>query len=127
MGGRAATGAGGVTADDVARAVSGRGYRFADEHGLHDLLVGALSHLGPVEREVVVPGAGRIDLAVGRVGVEVKVAGTPAAVDRQLARYRASGAFDAVVLVTTRPVHLSLSDPGGTVPLRVVVVLDGAF
>ena len=116
-----------VSIDDVAATVSTRRYQFTDEYGLQDLLAEALAGLGPVDREVRVPGAGRVDLAVGRVGVEVKVAGTPAAVSRQLARYRASGAFDAVVLVTTRPVHLSLSDPGAAVPLRVVVVLDGAF
>jgi alkanesulfonate monooxygenase SsuD/methylene tetrahydromethanopterin reductase-like flavin-dependent oxidoreductase (luciferase family) len=114
------------TVDGVAAAVAARRYRFADEYGFQELLAEVLAALGPVEREVVVPGAGRIDLVVGQIGVEVKVAGTPAAVGRQLRRYRESGRFDGLVLVTTRPVHLALADRA-VPPVRVVVALNGAF
>lgn len=115
-----------VSVDDIAAAVSGCRFQFADEYGLQALLAEALADLGPVEREVRVPGAGRIDLVVGRIGIEVKVAGSPAAVGRQLRRYRDSGCFDGLVLATTRPAHLTLADTAAP-PVRVVVTLHGAF
>jgi hypothetical protein len=48
----------------------------------------------------------RIDFVVGRIGVELKVDGSPAAVLRQLDRYAAAAELDAVTLVTTRRAHL---------------------
>ena|SRR6478736_3415068 len=44
----------------------------------------------------------RIDFVVGRVGVELKIDGSPAAVLRQLDRYAASDEIDSLLLVTTR-------------------------
>ena len=62
----------------------------------------------------------RIDLLVGRVGVELKRDGTALEVARQLRRYLATGSLDGLVLVTARVRHLRcesiLHDP------RLVVV-----
>lgn len=63
-------------------------------------------------REVALGNAGRIDLLSGRVGIEVKVAGGPGAVRRQLARYCTSPDVDAVVLVTSRHTHRGLVPSG---------------
>lgn len=54
------------------------------------------------QREVDFGDAGRIDFLVGRVGIEVKVRGSRAAVARQCQRYAAVPTIDAVVLVSTR-------------------------
>jgi hypothetical protein len=60
------------------------------------------------QREVQVPGAGRIDFLVGDVGVEVKVAGSLASVGAQLLRYLGSDLLSAIVLVTTKRAHAGL-------------------
>jgi hypothetical protein len=48
----------------------------------------------------------RIDFVVGRVGLELKIDGSPSSVLRQLDRYAAADELDAVVLITTRRSHL---------------------
>lgn len=59
-----------------------------------------------VEREVILEGdLGRIDVVVGRVGIEVKIAGRPEDVSEQLRRYARSERLDELVLVTTRIDH----------------------
>jgi len=117
-------------AGEITAVVAAHAFRYAHERELQDGLAQVLGPLATrhglaVDREVVVPGAGRIDLVLGRVGVEVKVGGAPAAVGRQIRRYQA-GPFDALVLVTTRVAHLALTYPGPP-PVHVVAALNGAF
>lgn len=57
--------------------------------------------------QTVAPGC-RIDLLVDRVGIEVKIEGSPATVSRQLRRYLASPMLDELVLVTAKSRHLFL-------------------
>lgn len=60
------------------------------------------------ESEVSLDGdrRNRIDFVVGRIGLELKIDGSPAGVLRQLDRYSGADELDAVVLITTRRSHL---------------------
>ena len=89
--------------------IAGFRFSYANEYQLQEGLAAALSSRGwPVEREVRLGARDRIDLLVGSVGVEVKVAGKPDSVVRQLTRYAESDDIDALVLVTSRVRHLDL-------------------
>lgn len=90
----------------VAAAV--RGYRFvyAMEEQLHDGIAGVLERAGyEVEREVRLSSRSRVDFLIGRIGVEVKIAGSASEVARQIDRYLTSPMLDGVVLVTARARH----------------------
>lgn len=92
--------------DDVLAVLQATRFTWASEDDLQRGLAAALDAAGlPVEREVRLSGADRIDLRVGRVGIEVKVAGSWRDVERQMCRYAASDSLDAVVLVTSKPGH----------------------
>lgn len=85
-----------------------RGARLASntEEGLQEALHLLLLARGvPHRREVRVAG-GRVDLLVGRVAVEAKIAGSTADLSRQVARYLDGGDVDGVVVVTSRVEHL---------------------
>lgn len=96
-----------------------RGYRFtyATEKQLQDGIETALRGAGwEPGREVTIAGpgkanAGRIDLLVERIGVEVKIQGGANAVAHQVQRYLQSPDLDGVVLVTGKVAHLTLSHP----------------
>lgn len=101
-------------------------FRYHNEAQLHDLIEGVMLSRGRAEREVRLGDAGRIDLLAGRVGVEVKVAGSPSAVRRQLARYAQHDRVDELLLVTTRSTHAhGMPAAMGGVPVHVVVVNGG--
>lgn len=93
----------------VLRALRRYRYTYADETALQAGLAEALSLESlNAEREVRLSPRDRIDLLVGRVGIEVKVAGTVDGVLRQLNRYAGSDRVGALVLVTTRATHLGM-------------------
>lgn len=93
-------------ARQVAAAIRQRPFRYSGEDQLQQGLAGALAADGwQVEREVRLDSRCRIDLVTERVGIEVKVAGTPADVLRQLRRYAGFEQLEALVLVTTRARH----------------------
>lgn len=97
--------------------------RFADEDQLQAMLADGLSQLGfAVRREVALARGGRIDLIVGRVGIEVKIAGQTTAVARQLRRYAATSRVDELVLVTTCPRHAGVASVIDGTPVHVVVL-----
>lgn len=108
---------------DLARLIGGNRYTTADERDLQDAIAEVLTGADvPFAREVRLSGRDRIDFLAARVGVEVKVAGRPTAVLRQLGRYAASGDVDALLLVTTRTAHRALPDTVGDKPLHVVAI-----
>lgn len=114
-------------AADVVAALRRCRFRFANEAQLQAALAGALAAAGfPVEREVPV-GGGRIDLVVGRVGLEVKVAGARAQVLRQLRRYADPSRLDALVLVTTRARQLDMPADVAGVPLEIVELVTNGL
>ncbi|GAA1983354.1 hypothetical protein [Amycolatopsis minnesotensis] len=95
-----------VAAAAIAYRLAGFRFTWADEHALQDSIADVLTTAGwPVRREVRLGPRSRIDFVVGRIGVEVKVAGTPETVTRQLQRYAHSSELDELVLATTRATH----------------------
>lgn len=102
-------------------------YRFAyaDEMELHEGIAQVLALTGAdVQREVSLPrNAGRIDFLVDAVGIEVKVQGSPAQINRQLRRYAACPQIEELVLVTNRPRHVRLAGPHPGANVTVVVLV----
>lgn len=106
----------------VVDVLSARRFSYGSEDQLQAGLAAALEDAGfEPEREVYLAGAGRIDLLVGRVGIEVKVAGSPGRVLEQLRRYAASGQIDGLVLVTSQFKHRMPEVVGGK-PLECVSI-----
>lgn len=116
-----------LTTDAVCAALTRFRYAYPDESGLQAALSEALSAAEiPVTREVQLTARDRIDILCGRIGIEVKTAGTAIAAYRQCQRYAHSDALDALVLLTTRVDHATLPTTVGGKPLR-VVLLNGAL
>ncbi|WP_431976027.1 hypothetical protein [Micromonospora haikouensis] len=112
----------------VAQLFGAHRYRYVNELELHDCLDEVLRAAGVVaDREVRLTARERIDfLLPSGLGVEVKVAGSPGAVHRQMARYAAQPSIRALLLVTTRPTHLQGLPAGiGGVPVLSVLLRGG--
>lgn len=98
-------------------------FLWSNEDELQAGLYAALVDAGLVaEREVRLDEVSRIDLRVGRVGIEVKVKGAWRDVLRQLERYTACEDLDAVVLVTARPLHRRAQPMGTDKPVIIHLV-----
>ncbi|QDT39747.1 hypothetical protein [Stratiformator vulcanicus] len=96
--------------------------RFGTEREMQDDIERLLrSLLITFERESET-GVGPIDFRVGRIGIECKVAGGPAAVLRQLMRYADVTDLGAIVLVTSRHTHRFTMQQLRGKPFRVVWV-----
>jgi len=92
-----------------------------NERDLQNALETVLSSsFSQVQREVSLGARDRVDLLVERIGIEVKIDGSPMVVARQLRRYVESAELDALVLVTTRAKHRALPRTLGGKPLLVV-------
>lgn len=93
---------------------------WSTEDELQQGVAAALEAAGYIAaREVRLNAHDRIDLVVGRIGIEVKTAGTWRDVRRQLERYARSGRFDTLVLVTTRPTHRRIGADIAGIPFHV--------
>ncbi len=87
-------------------------FRYVDEIELHAGIAAMLNEIGvptgPEHREVVLSPRDRIDfLLASGIGIEVKVAGRPGDVWRQLRRYAESDRVRALLLITTRARHVT--------------------
>lgn len=114
----------------VAEAIHRYRFRWHTEADLQAGLAGALTDAGfTVEREVRLSAHDRVDLMVGTVAVEVKVAKGRAAVANavasQLARYAAHPEVSALVLVTTTVRHKAMPAVMNGKPVSVVVLQGG--
>lgn len=110
-----------VDAGTVAAAIGSYRFTYRAEDQLQEGLAAAFAAAGlPVQREVWLSPSERIDFLVGRVGVEVKVAGSPSVVLSQLQRYATHERIGGLVLVTTRARHRALPAVVGGLPLRIV-------
>jgi hypothetical protein len=108
----------------VAEKIRAHRFHYADEDRLQRGLAALFGD--QAEREVRLDSRSRIDLMVGRVGIEVKVAGKPSAVLRQVERYLASDQLDGLVLVTTRVRHRPPAIVNGK-PVRTVSLAGGGL
>lgn len=116
-----------ATVEQVLSALQGLALTHANEDEMQRGIAEALSAAGiAFEREQAVGRYGRIDFALGRVGIECKVAGPASRVYRQLAGYLDSGEFDAIVLATTKRSHAVMRLTLSGRHIR-VVVFDGGL
>jgi hypothetical protein len=102
--------------------LSAQPYVYQSESDLHRLMQAAWSAAGVAVSHEVSLGCGlRIDFTSRGVGVEVKVAGHPVEVRRQMQRYAASGRLQALVLFTSCPSHRGeISEHGYGIPTAVI-------
>ena len=102
--------------------LSAQPYVYQSESDLHRLMRAAWSAAGvPVRHEVSLGRGRRIDFTSRGVGVEVKIAGHPVEVRKQLQRYAASGRLQALVLFTACPGHRGeIPEHGYAVPTAVI-------
>lgn len=95
-----------LTAEKVCAELTRFRFGFADENELQRGLAQALRSIGfKPEREVRLGKAGRVDLLVDGIAIEVKINGQPARVTAQLTRYAERPEVRELVLVTTRARH----------------------
>lgn len=99
-------------------------YLYHTEFDLHRAITEALSAARvPFRHEVTLGPGAKIDFVSRGVGVEVKTAGSPADVSKQLRRYHATGKLEGLVLLTTRPEHLAGIPEHGLGGLTIVLNL----
>lgn len=108
-----------MTALDVVAALSAATLTYTDEVSLHEDMSRVLSAADVDHtREVRLTPRDRIDfLTADGVGIEVKVAGSLAAVTRQMTRYAAHPDVRELVLVTTKANHHAIPRILGGVPV----------
>lgn len=111
------------TIDRVVAALSGKRYGYRDERDLHDGLAAAFDDADVDYRHEVHITGGRIDFVVGRVGVEVKIKGSVADLQRQIEGYAPEAAIDEFLVVTTRPTHRAIPRvTSNGKPVRVITI-----
>lgn len=117
------------TPEQVAAAINGATLQYVTEDDLQAALATALATSGVVAtREVQLSdGMSRIDLLVGTIGIEVKIAGRSADVARQLARYAACLEISALILVTNRAAHSGMPSELGGKPVHVCSLIGGGL
>lgn len=106
--------------DRIMQAILRLHFNYADEIGLQEGIEQALARANiENRREVVLAPRDRIDFMVGRIGIEVKVAGNADRALFQLERYANSGEIDGLLLITTRS-WAAFPDCVGGKPLEVI-------
>lgn len=99
-------------------------FSYQSEDELQQGIFQALTEAGiSSEREVKLTAHDRIDFMVGKIGIEVKVDFSAAAVVRQLHRYAQLPQIEALVLVTTRHRHCDMPETLNGKPVEVVYLL----
>lgn len=107
-----------------------------NEYDLQAGIFAALEAAGhAVDREVVLSegSANRIDMFVNLgwlepgIGIEVKVEGSAASVNRQLARYADEDSIAGLILVTTRSKHHHIPTELNAKPVRLCTLIGAAL
>lgn len=110
----------------IAELIMSARYNFANEVELQDGVEQVLKANGyGVRREVKLDGANRIDLMVGDIGIEVKIASSALQVARQLERY--TPFTNELILVTTLAAHRAMPSKIAGSPVTVVFLGEGAL
>jgi hypothetical protein len=102
--------------------LSAQPYVYRSESDLHCLMRAAWRAAGvPISHEVSLGRGLQIDFTSRGVGVEVKIAGSPVEVRKQMQRYAASGRLQALVLFTSCPSHRGeIPEHGYGIPTAVI-------
>lgn len=109
----------------IATVISGTRINLTTEAAAHMDVLAALAAADiPHESEVYLSGADRIDVLCGAVGIEIKVGHSRRSIWRQLQRYAAHEAIEALVLATGTAFPANLGDVDG-VPLAVADLSRG--
>lgn len=92
-----------MTTDYIAAMLRAPRFRYSSEADLQEAIAtlftnGAVAH----EREAILTKGERIDFLLGDVGVEVKIAGSPAEIFRQLLRYAELPQIASLIVVTDK-------------------------
>ena len=114
--------------DQVAELLRGHDYRYSNEIEFHAGIEKVLTDAGyTAQREVRLGPPDRIDFLMHwGLGIEVKIAGQPGDVWRQLERYAASPRVSSLLLVTTRVRHVrGLPASVGGKPLGALLIRGG--
>ncbi|HKS98362.1 MAG TPA: hypothetical protein VJT31_02435 [Rugosimonospora sp.] len=117
-----------VDVDQVLDLLRAHRFGYANEREFHAGIEAVLRAAAiATQREVVLSPRDRIDfLLPGGLGIEVKLAGTPGDVLRQLRRYAASPLVTGLLLVTSRARHVhGLPERLDDTPLRFLLVRGG--
>ena len=89
--------------EKVISTIQSHRFRYSEEEDLQEGIAAVLTAAGlDVQREVHLDERDRIDLLVGSIGIEVKVAGSAEDAFRQLARYARHPEIEHLVLVTSQ-------------------------
>ncbi|MCW3018550.1 MAG: hypothetical protein JWN10_858 [Solirubrobacterales bacterium] len=108
-------------ASEIVMALGGYRLKFVSESDLHDAVAWVLDNAFiEFEREVILGPRDRIDLLAGTVGIEIKVGGSSAALEQQLARYAMSDRVSALVVVTSCSRHASIARSFNDKPVSLV-------
>ena len=104
-------------------------FRYVDERELQDQIENDVlrPHGIAYAREVILSPKDRIDFLCGSVGIEVKIAGSIQAVQRQLWRYAAQDRITNLILVTTRAKHKDIPSEILGKRVRTVHLLNSIF
>lgn len=112
-----------VSAADIARTLRGYRYNFGNEIALQDGIERVFKENGiGYRRECRLGAAGIIDFMVERIGLEVKIKGSPSSVGRQVVDYLGSAELDEIVVVTSRILAASYLRVPELVGKRITVV-----
>jgi hypothetical protein len=105
--------------EQVDRLIRSHRFRYTDEDQLQEGIAAVLGEAGlDPEREVRLGRRDRVDIMVGGIAIEVKVAGSAAGAFEQLQRYAAHDEVEALVLVTSQ--YQRLPDKAGGKPLSTI-------
>ncbi|ASX98761.1 Cas4 family exonuclease [Arthrobacter phage Colucci] len=81
----------------------------------------------PTREVALSSGLGRVDLMVGKVGIEVKIAGSWQQLTRQVMRYTHAPEIGAVLVVTTKAAHARNVPVQANGKPILTIFLNGAF
>ena len=90
---------------------------------LQDRIAQILAKDGIVFDRECSTATGPVDFVIGDVALEIKTAGSPTAIARQLIRYLNDDRFGSLILITTRPIALPVTEvetDQGTKPIHVI-------
>jgi hypothetical protein len=105
--------------EQIDRIIRSHHFRYTDEDQLQKGITELLEREGfEPQREVRLGRLDRVDIMVGAIAIEVKIAGTAAAVLQQLQRYAAHDEVEALLLVTSK--YQRLPEKAGGKPLSTI-------